>query len=636
MTALPHEEGEKFYLTRSQVEERRRRMDADPWLFVKWVCGHGEKAIERFHRPLVYMFAGTAVLLAASLDRYDSEVVTQIKAELVRRGIDWHTRQGIASLRRLLRRLNDRVARSTSKTTGGLDAMLWIASRDPSVPCDLPVISGPDVRIGITSKSDPVAQDKFCVTLGSIMLSDAYQMYYPDRLFPKTPDKFINRAWIRMYGRTRPSDQETIEARGINSQWTSNHYDIIYADDIIGTESGEANQEDALGWLAAIHGISTAPGLGGSRHVFVGTIYGSKDDNAVLTLNPEFLSIRVPIWKKPVPANIQNIMVDGEPTIPEWYPVEAIRAMRSETVSNPKLGAIAWLQNFELTAHEEGALQFSAELLRRSKFLWVDKQIGVRDSQPVMRRYIRRYLWTSDGKPLIDTKKREEKEPCKCWMACESRNHGYFEFDPLASPRYIGVDQAFSLRGDKWSVAPGVIDAHGFAYALKCASGRGYRNMIPSIPVIFDRWGGRNNPPRKVGIESNAAQGVTADWIRRSDVFQFMARHIEPVSPGMTQKTVRIFNNVLANLEMGRLLLDPDDFDRDAEMLMYNAAEDDPEDNIIDSIAIMMVIAATRPNAEDESDARAYLRSVDARYTQDVDSITGVDVSDSFMDAMWT
>lgn len=636
MTAIIHSD-EKFYLTRSQVEERRRRMDADPWLFVKWVCGHGERAIERFHRPLVYMFAGTAVLLAASLDRYDSEVVTQIKADLRRRGIDYHTKAGIAALRHLLRRINDRIARSAAKTTCGLDAMLWIPSRDPATPCDLPVASGPDVTIGLTSKSDSAAQDKFCVTLGGIMMSEAYQMYYWDRIFTKKPEDYITRKFIVMNGRTRPSDQKTIEARGINSQWTSNHYDIIYADDIIGTESGEANLEEALLWLAAIHGISKAPGLGGSRHIFVGTIYGPRDDNAILSQNPEFLSLRIPIWKKSVPSSIQNVKVDGVPVIPEWYPLDTIRAMRSETISNPKLGAISWLQNFELSAHEEGALQFSSDLLMRSKFAWVEKTIGMRDGQPIMRRYIRRYLWTPEGKPLPDLKRPapQAKEPCRCWMACPLENHAFHEFDPLTQPRYIGVDQALALRGDKWGVAPGVVDQHGYVYALKTASGKGYWNMIAGIPLIFERWGGRFNAPRKIGIESNTWQGISTDWVRRSEVFQYLARNVVPVSPGNVQKTVRIFNSVLANLEMGRLMLDPDDFERDAEMLAYNAAEENPEDNIIDSIAIMMVVAATRPSTQTDEDILAEIRSLDARYTNDVDAATGVDLSDNFLEAMW-
>lgn len=634
MTAIVHSE-EKYYLTKSAVEERRRRMDADPWLFVKWVCGHGEKAVERFHRPLVYLFAGTPVLLAASLDRYDSEIVTQIKAALTALGIDWHTREGILALNRRLRRVNDRIARSTAKTTKELDAMLWIASRDPSVPCLMPVVSGPDVAIGIASKSDAAAQEKFMVTLQSIIMGDAYQMYYGDRMFTKTPDKFVNKAWIRLNGRTRPNDQETIEARGINSQWTSNHYDIIVADDIIGTESGEANQDEALSWLAAIHGISKAEGLGGTRHVITGTIYGPKDDNSVLSLNPEFLSLRIPIWKKRVPANIQNILADGDPILPEWYPVDTIRSMRAETLADPKRGAISWLQNFELTAHEEGAMQFSQELIRRSKFTWITKQIGTRDNQPIIRRYIRRYLWTGDGQPVLDLKRSTEKGECKCWMKCEYSNHKFHEFDPLTRPRFIGVDQSFALKGDKWSVAPGVVDEHGYAYALKVASGRGYPNMVPAIPLTFNKWGGRNNPPRKVGIESNAIQGVTADWMRRSEEFQWMSRHIVPVSPGMTQKTVRIFNSVLANMEMGALLLDPEDFERDAEMLHYNAAETNPEDNIIDSIAIMMTIAAARPNHETDDEVRAAALAAETRYANDVDNLTGVDLSDDWMEDMW-
>jgi hypothetical protein len=622
-------------LTLDQIRERRRKMDADGWLFVKWVCGHGEHAVERFHRPLFYLYAGDALRLAACLNKYTSEIVSQIKTELLRRGIDWNTRQGVRALARLLRRANVRISRSMSKTTMSLDALTWLASRTPQDGDMLAGPSGPDISIALTSKSDPVAQDKFCESIGNIIKSDEYRLYYSDRIYPVNPESYITKKWIRLNGRTKPADQETFEARGVTSQWPAHHYRIICGDDIVGTEDGEASQDDALHWLSRIHGISIAEGLGGSRHTIIGTISGPKDDHAALRSNDEFLTVVVPIWKKDVPANLSNILVDGVPTLPEWYPLDAIKAMRADTLANGAMGAISWLQNFELTANELGAMQFSADLLNRAKFHWVNKPIGTKiDGSPDVRRYMRRYLFDADGKPVPDPRRKPDGHPCHCWMRCQLPVHAYVEFDPLALPRYLGVDQSLSLKGDKWSVAVFAVDPYGHRYALKGATGKGYRNLIPAIPIVFNRYGGEFNPPKKVGIESNAWQGVTADWMKRTQEFQVLARRLVPVSPGQTQKEVRIFNNVLANLEMGMLHLDPDDHDRDAEMLKYSAADDNPEDNILDSIAICETIAQAKPYKDESADLKAEIAAQEAAYLRDIDPVTNIDLSNDWFEVM--
>lgn len=606
-------------------------MDADVWLFIKWICGHGADDIARFHRPLAYFLAGDAVRLAAALNTYESEIVSQIKADLDRRKIDWNTRQGIERLARLLRRVNNRISRSMGKTTIGLDVILWLASKNP------------DISIGIASKSDPAAW-QMCQTIGNIMRTPAYAMYYQDRLFRRVGsggydlDSFITNKWIRMNGRTVPA-QETIEARGVNSQWYSKHYHVIYCDDLSSTEAkqGEATVDDAIRFIASFHGISISDRWGGTRYVLVGTIQGPKDDHAAISNNPDYISVVIPIWKKKIPANLSNLLEDGVPVLPELYDLDACKQKRADTLANDHLGAISWLQNFEMTAHEAGAMQFSAELLKRAKFVWITKARMV-GSTKQQYRVIRRYLWEADEKgnrvPLIDQTKKEE--PCLCWMACGDTQHAYVERDPLQLHRYLGVDQSLALRGDKWSVGVAAgADVDGVMYALKGKSDRGYRTMINAIPYVYQQWGGAENPPRKVGIESNAWQQITADWLKHDEAFRFLARRVEPVSPGMTQKELRIFNNVLANLEMGLLCLDPDDHERDAEMLKYNAAADDPEDNILDSIAIAVTVATSRQdNYSDEERARDERRA-ESEYASSIDPSTNIDLTNDFLEGMW-
>jgi hypothetical protein len=625
---LPEEK--KFYLTHAQVAQRRQMMDSDGWLFLKWICGHGEAAVERFHRPLFYLLAGDALRLAACLDKYDSELVTQIRTELTRRHINWRTREGIRKLRRQLQRINNRISRSMSKTTTGLDAILWLASRNPDVPCELASESGPDSAIALASKSDPVAQKKMLASVGNIMRTDAYAMYYGERLNAKNPDNWINLDWIQMAGRKKAGDQKTIEARGINSQWTGTHYGIIYADDIVGTESGEASTEDAITWIAAIHGISRSQALGGTRHIFNGTIYGPKDDNAVLVANDEFLSLRVPIWKKDVPSTVANIPVDGTPVLPEWYSVEDIRRIRKETLSSNTvgaLGAVSWLQNFELTAHEEGAMQFTVDLIKRSQFVWIS-------NPTTKRREIRRYLFNPDGSPLKNPQLRQTSE-CLCWRRCGQTDHAFVQYDPLQLPRVMGVDQAIANEGDDWGVVPSCIDPHGVIYSLRGAYDKGYWKMVPAIPMIFNRWGGMSNPVRKVGIEANVWQGMSADWLKRDEAFRALARRIEKVSPGQVAKRVRLYNNVLANMEMGTLLLDPDDSKLVECMLKYNGADPDNQwDDPIDALSISVTLHTSAASTSDR-DMERFAFQQQQEWERDHDAATGIDTSTNYVEVMW-
>lgn len=609
-------------------------MDADVWLFIKWVCGHGSKAVERFHRPLAYLLAGDVRRLAASLETYQSEIVSQIRAELTKREIDWRTPRGLKRLRRQLKRINDRIARSMSKTTTGLDCMLWLASRDPLVPCDLASPSGPDTSIALASKSDPVAQKKMLATIGNMMRSPEYATYYSDRLNPKNPDAWINNDWIQMAGRQTAGDQKTIEARGINSQWTGNHYDVIYADDIVGTESGEASTEDAIRWIAALHGISKSEALGGTRHIFNGTIYGPKDDNAVLVINDEFLSTRIPIWKKTVPSTVANIPVDGVPVLPEWYSVEDIKRIRKETLSSNtvgSLGAISWLQNFELTAHEEGAMSFTVDLLKRQFFLWID-------NPKTRRREMRRYLWGRDekGNPTPKVGKDNKASECLCWMQCGNSAHEYVQFDPLTLPRRMGIDQAIAKGGDDWGVGASCIDPMAHVYQLRGEYAKGYWLMVPAISTVFKRWGGMDNPVAKIGCESNTWQSISADWMKREPELQFLARQLEKLPPTQTAKVMRIYNDVYANLMMGTLWLDPEDsiFQRCA--LKYNAADPDTQwDDPLDSVAMSIQLHTSAASDLTEEAMNRLIRQQERDYADSHDIATGIDYSSSFVEAMW-
>jgi hypothetical protein len=290
---------------------------------------------------------------------------------------------------------------------------------------------------------------------------------------------------------------------------------------------------------------------------------------------------------------------------------------------------VSWLQNFELTAHEEGAMQFTVDLIKRASFVWVR-------NPTTNRREMRRYLFNEDGSPKLNPQLRQTGE-CLCWRKCGRTDHAFLQFDPLQLPRMLGVDQALAIKGDDWGVAPSCIDPHGVIYSLKGEYDKGYWLMVPAIPVVFNRWGGVNNPPRKVGIESNAWQTMSSDWLRRTDdpSYRMLANRIVPVPSGGIKKTLRLYNNVLANMQMGTLLIDPEDSKLIQCLLKYNGADPDNQwDDPIDALSMSVTLHTSAASTSDttlEDLARQQKRA----WETDYDPMTGIDTSDSYVEVSW-
>ena len=618
MTGQPETPKTGVRIAKSEIQRRRKAMDADVWLFIKWVCGHGADDIARFHRPLAYMIAGDAVRLAAALNTYESEVVTRIREELTRRNIDWNTRAGLLRLRKLLQRVNDRISRSMGKTIIGRDVMLWKGSRDPNID------------ILIVSKSDDAAW-AMCEAIGNIMRTEAYSRYYPDRLNPK--EDWITKKWIRMAGRT-VTEQDTIEARGINSQSYSKHYNEIYGDDLASTEAkqGDATVEDAIRFIASLHGISKSERFGGTRYVFNGTIQGPKDDHAALSSNPEYLSIVIPIWRHPSGAKwtIKNMMEDGVPVLPELYDIPACREKRADTLANDALGKISWLQNFLLCAHEAGAMQFTVNLLRTQFF----SRIYTNQSKAGW--LLRRYLYVRDDKgnsiPKRDPNLRKEGT-CRCYRDCGLADHAYVQFDPLTLPRNLGVDQAISGTGDQWGVGVAAVDPFGHKYQFKGEYDRGYWKMVLAIPAVFNRYGGMANPPDRVAMESNTWQAISADWLKRDEALQYLARRIEKLPPTVAAKVKRIYNDIYAGLEDETLWLDPEDEVFQNCALKYNAADPDKQwDDPLDCVAMAIQTHKHAASSLDDAELKKFAQEQDRDFAANCDPGTWIDTSTNFLD----
>jgi hypothetical protein len=544
-------------LSSEGLEQLQKLLLFDPWLFSTHVCGSGEGFVERFHRPLLYFLTGHSRLLASSVLTFDSEVTRQIKSEMERLGVMVGRKFDYQKLDRHFgrrSRTNARVSRAMAKTTLNLRGILHAATEDP------------DISIGVASKSDAAAQ-KLMGALGRFVGSPAYRALFPQRVPQKNYDQLVTLTRIWLNGRTNSTTEWTIEGRGINSQWTLAHYNFISADDIVGTESGEASNDDAIRWLAAIGGISMPDAFGGTRQDFVGTIYGVSDDHAYISSAWHTPSIIVPIWVK---SNYSpdNVMTDGVPTLPEWYPIEKIREKREETISNEEEGLISWLQNFELCAHVTGAGLFSRDAMARQRLKMVQRGNSILYARP------------KAGLP--------PREPIS--------SDNWVIVDPHLMPIYMAIDQSVSLAkgADSWAIAVVGFDNEGHVYIFDVVKGKGYNQMLDMIRPMYNRW-----VPVKIGMDTSATQSMTLEWMQRSGEFMDMAGILCGVQSNNRAKDDRVRAFLAARVQNGTAWISPrlDTFQQEAlTYLPGPKAKDDQLD------AVSMAIQIGLPSSPIQSD----------------------------------
>lgn len=535
-------------MSTDQKERFRRLLDYDPWIFGCKICNHGDGWIESFHRPLMYWFAGHAELLIKSLKRYDSIVVDRIKSEFRRLGLFDGRRYDTKRIRRYLQRINTRISRSMSKTVTELDAILWAVSRTPDA-----ITKGPDESIGLATKS-PDNIIKFFDQMNLVLRSDAYTFFYPDRIPPKNLDQYWTQTSITLWGRSIVATEATIEGKSLVGGWTSGHYSWIVGDDIVGTESEDADIERAIKWLAALRGISRAGYLGGTRFLFTGTIYGPDDDHAYITSDWHTPSLVVPIWIKER-YSIEAIMDDGKPVLPEWYDIEDIRRIRSETMARPN-GLISFLQNFELTAHEIGSTLFTRDAIERQRMLRLPDGFLAHPKRGI----------PNDGvyKP-------------ESWI----------KVNPKALPAYMGIDQSVSLKkgADSWSVAIVLVNEQSY-YVYKVVKGKGYKSMLFWAEKLF-----KEHLPLRIGMDTAGQQAITLEWMQSSDVFRAMSGLIEPLQSSDRSKEDRLRAFFSTRLDSGHLWLAPGQPELESEMAHYRPgpkAIDDQLDAVANAIAVSL------------------------------------------------
>lgn len=538
---------QKKTLDRQTYDKLKEAMLKDAWIFSCEICEHKDGWVESFHRPFIYLLAGQTEQLWLCLNNPEyknSFMVKMIKREFNRLGVNIKDSRSIPKMHKIMQRVNCRVSRSTGKSTAGIDVVVWLATRNPNL------------SIGIASRSDPAAEG-FLDAAGRIILSDRYRYFFPERVPTKNLNNKITKTAIWLEGRTNPAPEWTIEARGINSQWTGSHYNIIYADDICGTESGDATPQDAHRWMANVPGISINAALGGTREIYVGTIYGINDDHWVLSQDFGTISVVVPIWQKDS-YTLEDIMKDGTPSIPEWYNLESCQRIREKIMTDPTQGPISWLQNFELATHNDALAVFSEDVIKRqtlTKFIRDDKEIYC--------------------KPRV-------KSPDKY----EFNHEDWLIVDTKTMYKYMGIDQAVSMTGNKWAICVIAIDEAANIYICKVVSGHGYHNMLYWIKPLYMEY-----HPAQIGIDTNSTQGMTLELMQRDLTFQNIAHLTVGLNSSNQHKEDRIRKFVSGKMYMGELWLHPEDKALMKEMIEYDPSNSRANDDMLDALANAIAVA---------------------------------------------
>jgi hypothetical protein len=602
-------------LSNEQKQLYRRRMETDPWYFTKYVCGHGTKAVERVHRPLLYLYTRQAALLAATLcdRRFDGYLTDQIKADLTGHGIDYTKPSNLPAIARRLRRVNVRLPRGAGKSVMADDANLW------------EVIVDPNIAISLGSKADPFVADRLGA-IGAIVLSPEFGFWFPERV-PENIRESLTNDSITLRGRTTTRVEKNIEGRGITSQWAGRHYNVNRRDDIVGTESGEASLEDALRHMADMSALRDKIDWRGD--VYIGTVTGENDDHSMLLEDESVMNIVMPMEVHEGGTTVENVFDDGELTMPEWqgFSREGVNEIKNEAKKNTEHGPIYLLQNYYMVAHQTGVSLFTRSMLDKSLYrILENKESG--ESVILRPKKGRLKICQAQWPQQSGKRKRFNLED---WFVLDLKKLPYSAFG-------IAGDQSVTQNGsgDKWALGAVAEDWEGVFYLLDVVTGRGYQNFIDELPHFDRKYGGMS----KVGLDANATQGMTIEWLKRDERYRDLSRRVEPIRSGGEAKDINIRNYVQSRMLSGGLFINPLLTDYHGEMLRYRPRNMDGKKkaNVVDDqldvtwMAMTLPTPPLSPESEDEMEVAAMMRADAER--RDADPVTHI-MSGSWLDAMW-
>jgi hypothetical protein len=574
-------------MTRAVWEAYRERYRADPWEFAVDICGL-DRLVERYHKPLLYLFTHRIDLLIEVLKSdLSSPVITKIKSALKKKTLDYKRAGHFNQIERFCRKLNIRLARKTGKTSCELAAILWDITVDPNHAWAL------------VSRDDDAAEE-MCNYLVEIIQSPVYRFFFPDRL-PENERISLTQSEIRLNGRTKRLPQPCVTAGGYDSGWISKHFDRIAGDDLVGLENKTPNRLKGVREFQANRNGLRIPEFDSPFLDFTtGTRWARQDDSTALDADEDCLTIYVPIETlkkngKEVPRTLGNMMEAGEPTLPEWFNREAILAEKTGYLKNKLEGPVALLANLHLTILEEATGVFNHGVVDNSDFAWYRDDDG--------RLFVGRSETDATGKVLYD----RNKEPRILWILVSKLE------------KKLGGDPASSRKGDEYGVCVMGRDEWGKRYELEMRTGYGDVGFLESIKYLKEKW-----DPDQIGIEAAGQQAFVRLLMSKDPSYQDFVDQIVPVPHSNVSKITRATSLVAAPLDMGEMYLDPNDTHTKQHMKDWDPDNPRSEDGCIDALGIANWLFDTPAIGYSRRDVEALAKKDAEDYRKSIDPDFGI------------
>lgn len=630
-------------LSTTKFDEFKKALMIDSYIFTKKICGH-EQLIPEIHAPISYMATGLTDKLIQTLvnPAFNSYITKYLRTEFTKRGIDWRTIEGRASIDSLLNgdltetglplrpavinfRMSRRMFKSSVITHGGVT---FIATRDPNE------------TIKITHAVDPKAWD-FCEQIAKTILSGTYRDYFPERIPQGDLSKLVTMKKITLGERTISHPQKTIEAGGIGTSEESAHYSTFINDDIIADEELSVDEiKKVVKWQKGMTGFYMPTRR--IRRLEVGTKHDEDDDDTFLStgaMAKECLTIRVPIEEHD--GEVINILKRGKPTCPKLFPKEKITAEQIHVLSGEEDsdGYRTWWNQYLLSAIGGGLRLFPASLVDNKDHWWLGPFESPKDSDRKQGRFIvARYVRDEEGNPKQDPRKKIALFDNDGILKEDWReNAQIISFDPWRElDRVCTVDPSWSNSGnsDNWGVTAAGCDWEDVKYQLETCSGSndGTDGWIEAMDYLDRKY-----HFRVIGFDGAAMQDAMIQNLMKTDRrLRRMASRMIKVSHNNISKTLRMKEGIAEPMKIWRWFLAPP-FKEDffggnmtrAELKLIKSTPKrtvkDDEDGIADSLSMVPALIKRSRKLEDPASEKVKMYASIAAQKRSINPYLGVE-----------
>jgi hypothetical protein len=181
--------------------------------------------------------------------------------------------------------------------------------------CIQQVLRSPQVTILYKSNAEGNAKSKVAQMRSQFLYNEKLRWLFPEHATMRKSDEGNEGKWTSPAARQRPQQEGTLNAAGVGTGKTSQHYDLIVGDDFWDEKSVTSGEKSlaTANDMAALEYLLTEPARG--RIVYIGTRFAHDDPTTVLMENPEYHCVIV-----------SGILACGRSIFPESLPLAKMMA----------------------------------------------------------------------------------------------------------------------------------------------------------------------------------------------------------------------------------------------------------------------------------------------------------------------